>query len=121
MIDDDKHIDLRQEADADRYGESLLYDLGKFLTTLSLFALGGVLTIADTSDRADIKLFNIVMITLALSVAAVLAVSTSSSIAIARFGGKPQTAKLDRYILATVALLGVGLGMFFFMWIDKLN
>jgi hypothetical protein len=104
-----------------RDGEGLLYDLAKFLTTLSLLALGGVLTIADSADTNDIPLFNIALITIALSLAAVLSVATASSIAIARWSGQENKSNFARYVQATIALLGVGLGMFFFMWIDKLN
>jgi hypothetical protein len=118
MIDDDK---LPSGAPEDRYGEGLLYDLGKFLTSLSLLAIGGVLTVADTADRADIKPFGIIMVTIVLSTAAVLACSTASSIAYGRYTGKPITKHLANYVLGTVALLGMGLGMFFFMWIDKLS
>ena len=117
--DDDRPIGPNDEDP--RYGEGLLYDLAKFLTTLSLLALGGVLTIADTADTNDIPLFNIAMITIALSLAAVLSVATASSIAIGRWSGVENKSNFSRFVQATIALLGVGLGMFFFMWIDKLN
>ena len=121
MMDDDKQLDLLHEADRDRYAEGLLYDQGKFLTTLSLLAVGGVLTIADSADSADIKPTSIIMVTCVLFLAAVLAASTSATIAFDRSSGKPMKRHLHYYILATVSLLGMGLGMFIFMWIDKLN
>ena len=120
MIDQDERL-VRQSAEDDRYRESLLYDLAKFLTTLSLLAIGGVLTIADAADPADIKRGNIIMITLALSSAAVIAASTASTIAVDRWAAKPIRPNMHLYIIATVALLGMGLGMFIFMWFDKLN
>lgn len=119
MIEDDAELDPR--AEDERYAESLLYDQGKFLTTLSLLAVGGVLTIADTADSADIKPAAIIMVTCVLFLAAVLAASTASTIAFDRSSGRPTKRYLHYYILATVALLGMGLGMFVFMWIDKLN
>ena len=120
MIDEEKPL-AAESAEGDRYRESLMYDLGKFLTTLSLLAIGGVLTIADAADPADVKPANIILITLALSAAAVIAASTASTIAVDRWTAKPIRPRMHLYILATVALLGMGLGMFIFMWIDKLN
>ncbi|HET9354271.1 MAG TPA: hypothetical protein VFO32_09775, partial [Sphingomicrobium sp.] len=60
-------------------------------------------------------------VTCVLFLAAVVAASTASTIAFDRFAGKPPRSHLHYYILATVALLGMGLGMFIFMWVDKLN
>ena len=121
MIEDDGKIDInRPEEDADRYGEGLLYDLGKFLTTLSLLAIGGVLTVVENADRADIKTFNIIMITLALAAAALLAATTSVTIAYSRAAGRAVPANLSKRITATIVLLSLGLGMFIAMWIDKL-
>ena len=119
MIEDDKVE--RGEQPPEQYGESLIYDFAKFLTTLAILALGGVLTIAETADRADIKTFNIVMISVALAAAAAIAAITASVIAIGRFTGEELPPRLERWILAAVALLGMGLGMFVYMWIDKLN
>jgi len=120
MIDEDKPP-VVEKAEIDRYREGLLYDLGKFLTTLSLLAIGGVLTVADTANSADVKPANIIMITLALSLAAVLAASTASTIAVDRWAARPLRSYLHIYIFATMGLLGMGLGMFIFMWIDKLS
>ena len=121
MIEDDGKHDLLNQEDDDRYAEGLVYDQGKFLTTLSLLAVGGVLTIADSADKADIKPTALIIVTCVLFLAAVLAASTASTIAFDRFSGKPLKRYLHYYILATVALLGMGLGMFIFMWVDKLN
>jgi hypothetical protein len=118
MIDEDeaKH----DHSDAQRHNESLLYDLGKFLTSLSIFALGGVLTVADTAKPGDIKPFNLITITIALAGAAVFGASTAGSIAFCRFTGKPFPRQLHNYARGSFLLLGVGLGMFMGMWIDKL-
>ena len=121
MIEDDGSQDPREHGDSDRYAEGLLYDQGKFLTTLSILAVGGVLTIADSADRGDINPTSIIMVTCVLFLAAVLAASTASTIAFDRYSGKPTKRYLHYYILATVGLLGMGLGMFVFMWMDKLN
>ena len=112
---------LEPKPDADRYGESLLYDFAKFLTTLSILALGGVLTLTQTADRSDIKTFNIVMAIGAIAVAGTLAVTTANSIAYARASAQDLPRNLHRYIVAAMALLGTGMGIFLFMWMDTLN
>ena len=120
MIDDDK-LPMHDSAQIDHYGEGLLYDLGKFLTTLSLFAIGGVLTVADTATPGDIKAGNLIIVTVALAAAAALGASTSATIAYGRFTGKPFSPHLHKYARASIILLAVGLGMFMAMWVDKLN
>jgi hypothetical protein len=119
MIDEETRLETRP--DGDRHGESLLYDFAKFLTTLSILALGGVLTLTQTVDRTDIKTFNIVASIIAISLAGTLAVTTANSIAHARSSGQPVPRYLHRYIAAAMALLGMGMGMFLFMWMDTLN
>ena len=112
---------LEPKPDADRYGESLLYDFAKFLTTLSILALGGVLTLTQTANRSDIKTFNIVMAIGAIALAGTLVVTTANSIAYARASAQDLPRSLYRYIVASMALLGMGMGVFLFMWMDTLN
>ncbi len=119
MIEEETRLELKP--DADRYGESLLYDFAKYLTTLAILALGGVLTLTQTVDRTDIKTFNIVASIIAISLAGTLAVTTANSIAHARSSGQPVPRYLHRYIAAAMALLGLGMGMFLFMWMDTLS
>jgi hypothetical protein len=120
MNDEERPL-LPDGSDAPHYGEALLYDLGKFLTTLSLFAIGGVLTLADSAERTDIKTVNLVVITIALAAAAALSASTAGSIAYGRYTGKAMPRYLHLYAKGAFMLLGVGLGMFISMWIDKIN
>lgn len=121
MIDEEPRVEPSHRPDADSYGESLLYDFSKFLTTLSILALGGVLTLTQTADRSDIKTFNIVLAISAIALAGTLAVTTANSIAYARASGQALPRNLHRYILAAMALLGMGMGIFLFMWMDTLN
>ena len=121
MIEDDGKIDLiRPEADQERYGEGLLYDLGKFLTTLSLLAIGGVLSLSESS-RVSIKPVAIGMIAVTMAAAAVLAASTSTTIAYHRYTGKPFKSNLPLMIKGAMAFLGMGLGSFMYIWIAKLD
>lgn len=119
MIDEETRIEAKP--DADRYGESLLYDFAKFLTTLSILALGGVLTLTQTADRTDIKTFNIMLAIGAIALAGTLAVTTANSIAYARASAQELPRNLHRYIVAAMALLGMGMGVFLYMWMDTLN
>jgi hypothetical protein len=120
MIEGDREIDPAEASD-NRYGETLLYDLAKFLTSLSLLAIGGVLTIADSSHGPPVKPGGLIMVTCVLFLALVLSASTASTIAIYRYSDRPMKPRLHYYLLATVGLLGMGLGMFTFMWIHKIT
>ena len=120
MIEEDTKIEPREHAPADQYGEALFYDLGKFLTTLSLLTIGGVLTIAD-SDRVQVKPTGIAIIAIVLSLAAVVAASIPTGIAQARLKGVAINTNLSRMLSISMALLGLGVGMFLYTWIAKLN
>src|SRR5690349_2802991 len=115
MTDDSELVRPRHSAD-DRYGETLLYDFAKFLTTLALIALGGVLTLTQTVDRSDIKLFNIILVIVSLALAGVLAMTTANSLAYARAAGQEPHPKLPSVIKASMALLGIGTGAFIGIW-----
>lgn len=121
MIDDDRRIDSQPGTDAEAHGENLLYDFSKFLTTLSILALGGVLTLTQTADRTDIKTTNIAIAVIAIALAGTLAVSTANSIACTRASAQKLPRNLHRNIVAAMALLGMGVGSFLYMWMDILN
>ena len=120
MTDDGALADPKTEAPGERYAESLLYDFAKFLTTLSLLALGGVLTLTQAVDRADIKLFNIVLVLGSIALAGVLAMSTANALVDARSAGREPHPALRTMIKAAMALLGVGTGGFLMIWLDTL-
>jgi hypothetical protein len=120
MIEEDTKIEPREHAPADQYGEALFYDLGKFLPTLCLLAIGGVLTIAD-SDRVHVKPAGIAIIAVVLSLAAIVAAAIPTGIAQARFKGEPVDTNLPRMLTISMALLGLGVGMFLYTWIAKLD
>jgi K+-sensing histidine kinase KdpD len=105
----------------EQYGESLLYDFAKFLTTLSILTLGGVLTIAETADRGDIKTFNIIMVSVALALSAAVAAITASIVAVGRYTNQPLPPRLELWIVTSVFLLSSGVAIFVAMWIDRLN
>ncbi|HYI38949.1 MAG TPA: hypothetical protein VE053_01370 [Allosphingosinicella sp.] len=121
MIDDEDRVRPGPGGDSAAYGESLLYDFSKFLTTLAILALGGVLTLTQTADRSDIKTTNIIIAVVAIALAGTLALTTANSIAYARASAQALPRNLHRYMLAAMGLLGTGVGSFLYMWMDTLN
>ena len=121
MSDESEIVDPKAAVSHDRYGETLLYDFAKFLTTMSLLALGGMLTLVQTADRSDVKLFNIILVLSAIAVAGILSISTASSLVDARAAGKEPHPQLKTMIKAAMALLGIGTGGFLMMWVDALT
>jgi hypothetical protein len=116
VIEDDSSVDPRTVADAERFDEAVLYDFAKFVTTLSLFALGGLLTLIQTADRATAKPPVVAFIVGAVALAGICGVGAASRIAKVgkpsrRKGTSPQT-----MLLIAIAFLGLGAGGFLMLW-----
>ena len=109
------------EQGAGRYGETLLYDFSKFLTSLSLLVLGGALALMPTLDRTDVKPFNIGLVLVLVALSGVTSLSCASGVAEARAAGREPNRHLRRYLQLAMALLGLGTGAFLMMWWDSLN
>ena len=121
MSDDESRADPRALAPAEHYGESLLYDYSKHLTTLSLLAIGGVLTVTQTADTSDVKPPIVAVILGALALAGILAFSTANGLVAARSTGKEPPPGLPTLLKIATAFLGVGTGGFLMMWWDSLS
>jgi hypothetical protein len=121
MTDDEGRADPKAHATPDTYGETLLYDYAKWMTTLALLALGGVLTITQTADLKDIKLFNIAVVLASITLAGILAFSTANGLVAARASGKEPPRGLPGLIKAATGFLGMGTGGFLMMWWDSLR
>jgi hypothetical protein len=116
MIEDESHVDPRNVADTDHFEEAMQYDFAKFLTTLSLLVLGGMLTLSQTADKHIAKPPVIAFVAGAIAMAGVFAVSAASSLAkVGSFGTKQRTTPRT-LINCSIALLGIGAGGFLFMW-----
>jgi hypothetical protein len=90
--------------------ELLVYDFFKHLTTLSLVALGGVLSISTSVsgiDRADIS--KIVVI---LGVAGAISLWALDTLVKERMRNRPMPGYLNYLRLITVFLFGLGIGLF---------
>ena len=121
MIEEDRPVPAETPAEQARYGESLLYDYAKFTTTLSLIALGGVLTLTQASDEGELKPFNLALVIGAIASAGVLALTTANSVVDARANGRAPSPRLAYQIKASMALMGIGVGAFLHLWWGSLR
>ena len=119
--DDDRRVDPRDHAGQDRYGETLLYDFAKFITTLSLLLLGGMLTLSAAARQGDLKLFNLMFVTIAIAIAGMTAFITANALVDARATGREPSPALPKLMKFATGVIGVGLGGFLMMWLDSLS
>lgn len=112
-------VDPAQAADA-RYGETLLYDFAKFLTTLALIALGGVLTLGQASAPGTIKPLNLTITAIAIVLAGTLSLTVAHELVTARNTGR-EPRRLRAMLNIALALLGLGAGGFLGMYLDTLK
>ena len=108
MIDEETNVDAGHGA--------LLYDFSKFLTTLSLLALGGVLTLTQTADNHVLKKPVVAMVVSFVALAGVCAFSAASKLAKVGTSRRKQRLTPQHYLLAAIAFLGMGAGGFLMMW-----
>ena len=114
-------VDVRDNAPDKRYGETLLYDFAKTLTSLSLIVLGGVLSLAGTQRAAEIPLFSLALTSGSIAMAGMLALSTVFAIVEARIKQREPPTYLPKLIKAANFLLGVGVGGFMIIWLESLK
>ena len=114
-------VDVRDHAPDKRYGETLLYDFAKTLTSLSLIVLGGVLSLAGTQRAAEIPLFSLALTSGSIAMAGMLALSTVFAIVEARIKQREPPTYLPKLIKAANFLLGVGVGGFMIIWLESLK
>ena len=122
-MDDDLEstVSVRDHAPDQHYGETLLYDFAKTLTSLSLLVLGGVLTLGGTQQAANIPLSGLVLTSGAIALAGMLALSTVFGIVKARAEDREPPKNLLLLIKSANFLFGVGLGGFMLIWLDSLK
>jgi hypothetical protein len=107
MSDDDSKIRPGAAEDPD----ILLYDYFKWLTTISLLTLGGVLSLSQSAN-VKLRTFEIAMMLLPLCIAAVCALSGANAIVKAKALGKPGRLAPVRFLSLTMFMLGIGTGAF---------
>ena len=122
MIEDtESHIEPRRLVPEGHYGESLIYDLAKFVTTLALLATGGVLTLAQTAPKGVYRPIFLLLALAAIALAGVLAFAAAFSLAEVRWRGGEPSRRLSLLIQAATSLLGLGTGGFVWMWWSTLS
>ena len=112
----ESRVDPRDHAPAQHYGETLLYDLAKFLTTLSLLAIGGILSLTQAAARGLYQPNFVLLVLGAIALAGVMAFGTAFSLAEARAKHRDPHARLSLLLQAATSLLGLGTGGFVWMW-----
>jgi hypothetical protein len=95
-------------------GDEILYDFLKHLTSLCLFALGGVLALADKVQGKSGK--SVIIAVGVIALAAFCSFIATSMVVEARTSGKPPKRSLGLYRHASPLLLSVGLGMFLYLF-----
>ena len=115
MIEDDE-----TPKPAQRDGELLVYDFFKYLTSLVLLILGGMLLVMKDFDPTDVKPQMVIVAIIIISSAGVLAFSGAAEIVRARYAGVPTHRSLAFLRTAAPSLLALGLGLFLAMFIDSL-
>src|SRR5437764_13427582 len=122
MIEEtESHIEPRHLVPEKHYGETLLYDLAKFLTTLALLATGGVLTLTQTAPKGVFPPIFLLLVLGAIAFAGVLAFAVAFSLAEVRWSGREPSRRLSLLIQAATSLHGLGTGGFVWMWWDSLT
>jgi hypothetical protein len=122
MIEEtESHIEPRHVAPEKHYGETMLYDLAKFLTTLALLATGGVLTLTQTAPKGVYPPIFLLLALSAIAAAGVLAFAVAFSLADIRWSGREPSRRLSLLLQAATSLLGLGTGGFVWMWWNTLT
>jgi hypothetical protein len=114
MSDDENNL-LASVAPEKRQGDLVLYDYFKHLTTLSLLILGGILTLSQTAQGAEMKLRTILFVVGVVTLAGLVSFSACGEIARAHFHGE-EPKRIDLYRKAAPAILLLGVGMFLFLF-----
>jgi hypothetical protein len=121
MSDEGGLIDPRDSAPAERHRDTLLYDYAKFLTTLSLVALGGVLGLVQAADPGRLDARNVALVLGALVAGGVASLTAASGLVDAEVTGRQRSKWPPRYLKLSMILIGVGLGVFLKIWWDTLR
>jgi hypothetical protein len=108
MIEEDESK-VKPVAGSPNYGETLLYDYSKYLTTMSLLALGGVLSLSQSDSLREVKPFNLGLAIGALVIGGISAFSVSFEIVTSRAKGE-KPSRWARSAMS-IALAGIGLGL----------
>jgi hypothetical protein len=114
MIDEESRLPI--ETPEDRYSEGLLYDYSKFISTLSLLVLGGVLSLSQAAGASDLPRWKMGFVIGAIAIGGVFAFATANALVDARAGAREPSKRLRLQTKAATAAIAIGLGAFLQMW-----
>lgn len=101
--------------------ELLLYDYSKFLLTLALLLLGGVLTLSQGPQGKELQADQVMIVVIALALSCLCSLSVANDVVRARQSGKAVTRWAPRSGQAAMFFLGGGVATFLLMWLDQLT
>jgi hypothetical protein len=101
-------------------GELLLYDYLKWITTLALLTLGGVLSLVQSAD-IELSNFKIGMVLVPICIAGVTALSGADGLVRKRLGMKSGWSKPNQCMHLSIGALGIGVGAFLAAFWDALT
>ena len=110
-----------QPARPEDHPDLLLYDYSKYLLTLALLVLGGVLSLTQGAGGTRIDKKLVIVVVLFLAVSGMSSLSCANEIVRVRTGKKKRTKWPEVYNQAAMGLLGGGVGAFLFVWAGALN
>ena len=99
---------------------AMLYDWFKHLTTLSILALGGVLSLSQSGDT-DLKTSTLVIVVIFIAGAGIAAFTAAEQLMRAVANDEPLPASVGWMQKAAPALLGMGVGAFLYVFLEALN
>ena len=99
---------------------AMLYDWFKHLTTLSILALGGVLSLSQSGD-ADLKTATLVIVVIFIAGAGIAAFTAAEKLMHAVAKDEPLPASVGWLQRGAPALLGMGVGAFLYVFLQALN
>ena len=99
---------------------AMLYDWFKHLTTLSILALGGVLSLSQSRD-ADLNTTTLAIVVIFIGSAGIAAFTAAEKIMGAVANDEPLPASVGWLQKAAPALLGMGVGAFLYVFLQALN
>jgi hypothetical protein len=116
MIEDDSSVDPKSVAENGHFDDAIQYDFAKFLTTMSLLMLGGVLTVTQTADKAVAKPPVVAVVMAFISIAGISAITAAGKLAKVNVGKDYPGFTPRRYLVVAILFLSAGAGSFLFLW-----
>lgn len=99
---------------------AMLYDWFKHLTTLSILALGGALSLSQSGDT-DLKTSTLVIVVVFIASAGIAAFTAAEKLMRAVANDEPLPPSVGWLQKAAPALLGMGVGAFLYVFLKSLN